>query len=136
MPASMVRLACLVVAALLPACAPIKPEKPEHGFAGVVQKAYPVTLQGKDVPGIRSLGRLGALLAPKLRHSSETNQYVVRIPTGQIMAQSDDEFALGECVEVVPQNDRAFGPAYRRSDARIVKSNSCTTLARSPKTPD
>lgn len=136
MPASMVRLACLLTLALLPACAPIKSEKPERGLAGVVQKAYPVTLQGKDVPGIRMLGKLGALLGPKLRQSGETNQYVVRVPTGQIMAQSDDEFAVGECVEVIPQSDEAFGPAYRRSEAKVVKSNNCTTLAGAPKTPD
>jgi hypothetical protein len=136
MAASMVRSAYLLVLALLPACAPIKSEKPEHGFAGVVQKAYPVTLQGKDVPGIRFLGKLGALLGPKLRHSDETNQYVVRIPTGQIMAQSDEEFAVGECVEVIPQSDEASGPAYRRSEATVVKSNDCTTLAGAPKTPD
>jgi len=132
----MVRPACLVVLTLLGACAPMKAEKPERGLAGVVQKAYPVTLQGKDVPGIRFLGRVGTLLAPKLRQSGETNQYVVRIPTGQIMAQSDDEFAVGECVEVVPQSDNASGPAYRRSEAKVVKSNNCTTLAGGPNTPD
>jgi len=132
----MVRLASLVVLLLLAACGPIKAEKPERGLAGVVQKAYPVTLQGKDVPGIRFLGRVGAVLAPKLRHSGETNQYVLRTPTGQIMAQSDDEFAVGECVEVIPQSDAASGPAYRRSEATVVKSNNCTTLAGGPKTPD
>jgi len=132
----MIRLACLVVLALLGACAPMKAEKPERGLAGIVQKAYPVTLQGKDVPGIRFLGRVGALLAPKLRQSGETNQYVLRIPTGQIMAQSDDEFAVGECVEVIPQSDGASGPAYRRSEVKLVKSNNCTTLAGGPKTPD
>ena len=133
---SMVRLACLVVLALLPACAAIKGEKSDRGYAGIVQKAYPVTLQGRDVPGIRFLGRVGTLLAPKLRQSGETNQYVVRIPTGQIMAQSDDEFTVGDCVEVVPQSDKAYGPAYRRNEANVVKSNNCTTLADGTKAPD
>ena len=114
----------------------MKADKAERGYAGVVQRAYPVTLQGKDIPGIRLLGRVGNLLAPKLRQSGETNQYVVRIPTGQIMAQSDDEFAVGDCVEVIPQSDEASGPAYRRSEAKVVKSNNCTTLAGGPKTPD
>jgi hypothetical protein len=132
----MVRLATLLVLALLPACAPMNAGKPERGYAGTVQKAYPVTLQGNDLPGIRLLGKVGALLGPKLRHSGETNQYVVRIPTGQIMAQSDEEFAVGECVEVVPLSDKAFGPAYRRGDAKVLKSNNCTTLAGGPKTPD
>src|SRR5258708_3242717 len=127
---SMVR-ACMAILALLAACAPMKAGKSDGGYAGTVQKAYPVTLQRKDLPGILLLGRGGNLLAPKLRHSGETNQYVVRTPTGQIMAQSDDEFAVGDCVEVVPQGDAA-GPAYRRSQANVVKCNNCTTLAGGP----
>jgi hypothetical protein len=124
----------MAILTLLAACAPMKTGKPEGGYAGTVQKVYPVTVQGKDLPGIRLLGKVGDLLAPKLRHSGETNQYVVRIPTGQIMAQSNDEFSVGDCVEVVPQGDAA-GPAYRRGQANIVKSNNCTTLAGGPATP-
>jgi hypothetical protein len=130
---SMVRRTCIAILAFLAACAPMKAAKPDRGYAGTVQKAYPVTVQGKDLPGIRLLGRVGNLLAPKLRRSSETNQYVVRISTGQIMAQSDEEFSVGECVEVVPQGDAA-GPAYPRGQANVVKSNSCTTLAGDPQT--
>ena len=131
----MVRWAFMAVLALLAACAPMKAGKPDGGYAGTVQKTYPVTVQGKDLPGIRLLGKVGDLLAPKLRRSGETNQYVVRIPTGQIMAQSDDEFSVGDCVEIIPQGDAA-GPAYRRSEANVVKSNNCTTLAGGPATPD
>ena len=132
---SMARPACIAILALMPACAPMKAGKPDRGHAGTVQKVYPVTVQGKDLPGIRLLGRVGSLLAPKLRRSSETNQYVLRTSTGQIMAQSDEEFAVGDCVEVVPQGD-ASGPAYRRSEADVVKSNNCTTLAGGPQTHD
>lgn len=132
---SMVRRTCLAILAFLAACAPMKAGKPDRGYAGTIQKAYPVTVQGKDVPGIRLLGRLGNLLAPRLRQSSETNQYVVRTPTGQIMAQSDEEFSVGDCVEVVPQGDAA-GPAYHRGQADVVKSNNCTTLAGSPQAPN
>jgi hypothetical protein len=124
---SMVRPACIVILALLAACAPLPAKKQDHGYAGTVQKVYPVTLQGRDVPGIRFLGRVGDILGPKLRKSSETNQYVVRTPTGQIMVQSDEELAVGDCVEVIPQSDAASGPAFRYGQAKIVKSDSCTS---------
>jgi hypothetical protein len=129
---SMVRLACLVVFAFLPACAPIAAQKQDQGYAGTVQRAYPVTLQGQDVPGMRLLGKVGSLLGPKLRRSSETNQYVVRTRTGQIMAQSDEPFAVGDCVEVIPQN-ASSGPAFRYGQAEVVKSNECTTLTVAPR---
>jgi hypothetical protein len=116
---------------MLPACASTKADRTDHGYAGTVQKAYPVTLQGRDVPGMRFLGKLGDALGPKLRRSGETNQYVVRTPTGQIMAQSDEPFAVGDCVEVIPQN-AASGPAFRYGQAEVVKSNECTTLTVGP----
>jgi hypothetical protein len=92
---SMIRLAGLVILAMMPACAPMKTQNPQRGYAGTVQKVYPVTLQGRDLPGMRFLGRVGEVLGPSLRKSrtGETNQYVVRTRAGQIMAQTDDEFA-------------------------------------------
>jgi hypothetical protein len=51
---------------------------------------------------------------------------VVRTPTGQMMAQSDEAFAVGECVEIVPESDRASGPAFRYGEARLLRSDSCT----------
>jgi len=128
----MVRLAWLLILALLPACASNKAERPDPGYAGTVQKAYPVTLQGQDLPGMRFLGKVGSILGPKLRRSSETYQYVVRTRTGQIMAQSDDPFAAGDCVEVIPKN-ASSGPAFRYGQAEVVKSNECTTLTVAPR---
>ena len=131
---SMIRLACLVILAMVPACAPMKSQSPERGYAGTVQKVYPVTLQGRDLPGMRFLGRMGEALGSSLRKSrtGETNQYVMRTRAGQIMAQSDDEFAVGDCVEVIPHGD-ASGPAYRYGQVRVVKSNECTTLTAVPR---
>ena len=82
--------------------------------------------QGQDLPGFRLLPEKAHAFAPMLRRSSETMQYVVRTPTGQIIAQSDDQFSVGECVEVVPHAD-APGPAFRYGQAQIIKSEKCTT---------
>lgn len=120
------RWACLAILILLPACAQVKSERPERSYAGTIQKVFQVTLQGQDLPGMRLLGQLRDVVGPVLRRSTETHQYVVRTPTGQIIAQSDDEFAVGDCVEVVPQSD-APGPAFRYGQAQIVKSEKCST---------
>ena len=116
----MVRFAALAVLALA-ACAtpPSENASSERGYAGTVQKVLRVVRQAADLPVLGLFGREGKALAPSLRHNSETLHYIVRTPTGQIIAQSDDEFPVGECVQVIPETDRA-GPAFRYGEARIV----------------
>jgi len=97
---------------------------PETGYAGTVQKVVRVVRQSADLPGMHLLGRLGAVLGPALVQNPETLQYVVRTPTGQITAQTDEEFTVGDCVEIIPQSDRP-GPAFRYGEARVVKSQRC-----------
>lgn len=115
----MVRFAALAVLALA-ACAtpPAENARSERGYAGTVQKVLRVVRQGAEVPLLSLFGRAGTALAPALRQNGETLQYIVRTPTGQIIAQSDDEFPVGECVQVIPETDRA-GPAFRYGEARI-----------------
>jgi len=135
---SVLRFALLAVLVILAACATKKSAPPgDVAYSGTVQKAYQVTRQGKDlVPGMnRLLGKYANALGPKLRRSGgETNQYVLRTPTGQIMAQSDDEFTLGDCVDVVPLGDPE-GPAYRLDQVQLVPSEKCTTLTATPALP-
>jgi len=122
------RTLLFIIVATVPACAGVKSAPPGSvAHSGTVQKAYPVTTQGKDVPYVRRLlGKYSNAIAPKLRRSGETHQYVLRTPTGQIMAQSDDEFELGDCVDVVPLGN-AEGPAYRLGQAQLLPSDKCTT---------
>jgi hypothetical protein len=103
----------------------MKPDNAQRGYAGTVQKIFRVVRQGEDLPGMRLLGSVGSVLGPALRPSSETLQYVVRTPTGQISAQTDEEFSVGDCVEVIPESNRS-GPAFRYGDARVVSSERCS----------
>jgi hypothetical protein len=121
----MVRWASLSLMALA-ACASLPQHKPapEQGYAGTVQKVLRVVRQGADLPGMHLLGKLGGVLGPAFRQNAETLQYFVRTPTGQITAQSDEEFPVGDCVEVIPQTDRS-GPAFRYGEAKVVKSQRC-----------
>ena len=94
------------------------------GYTGTVQKVFRVVRRGADLPGIGLLGKVGSILAPALRENVETHQYIVRTPKGQIIAQSDEEFPVGECVEVIPETDKP-GPAFRHGEAQVVRSESC-----------
>jgi hypothetical protein len=111
----------------LTACSPMQVEKPsaEGGYTGTVQKVLRVVRRGSDVPGIGLLGSAGRVLGSALRRNAETHQYVVRTPKGQVIAQSDEEFPVGECVEVIPEASRP-GPAFRYGEATVVRSESCT----------
>ena len=123
----MIRFGSFVLLAVLSACAPTQPHKAERaGYAGTVQKIFRITRQGPELPGIRLLGQVGSIVGPALRESSETHQYVVRTGTGQIIAQSDAEFSVGDCVEVLPRSDAGSGPAFRYGEAELVRSESCT----------
>jgi hypothetical protein len=122
----MVRFAWLALPALAACTAvPVEKARTEGGYAGTVQKVLRVVRQGPDLLGMGLLGQVGHLLAPALRQNAETHQYIVRTPSGQITAQSDEEFPVGECVEVIPQTDRA-GPAFRYGEATVVRSERCS----------
>lgn len=123
----MVRFAWLALLALT-ACssARIDEGSATRGYQGTVQKVFLVVRQSAELPGMQQfMGRLRNALGPAVRPNSETRQYVVRTPKGQIMAQSDEEFPVGECVEVIPHGDSA-GPAFRYGEARIIRSQTCS----------
>lgn len=124
--AAMFRFAWLALLALT-ACSTIKIEEgnAKQGYAGTVQKVFRVVRQGAELPGMSFFGKAGAALSSKLRQNGETHQYVVSTPKGQIMAQSDEEFPVGECVQVIPQGDSA-GPAFRYGEAQVIRSQSCS----------
>jgi hypothetical protein len=98
--------------------------KAERGYQGTVQKVFLVVRQHSELPGAEFMGRLRKALGPSVRPNRETNQYVVRTPKGQVMAQSDDEFPVGQCVEVIPEGENA-GPAFRYGEAQVVRSANC-----------
>jgi hypothetical protein len=107
------------------ASVPVEKARDEHGYAGIVQKVFRVVRRGADLPGMSLLGKLGGRLGAALRQNAETHQYIVRTPQGQIIAQSDEEFPVGGCVEIVPQSDRP-GPAFRYGEALVVRSERCS----------
>ena len=123
---AMARFAWLLLLPLA-ACATAPADKPksEGGYAGIVQKVFRVVRRGSDLPGMSLLGKVGSALGSALRQNTETHQYVVRTPRGQVIAQSDEDFPVGACVEVIPQSDRP-GPAFRYGEAQVLLSDQCS----------
>ena len=123
---AMFRFAWLALLALV-ACSSMKNEVAgvRQGYQGTVQNVFRLVRQGAELPGASFFGKAEAALLSKLRQNGETHQYVVSTPKGQILAQSDEEFPVGECVQVIPQGDRA-GPAFRYGEAEIVRSERCS----------
>jgi hypothetical protein len=125
-----IRFACLVLLPLAacvstPAGRPAGEPSVDSRYSGTVQKVLLVVRQGAELPGMKLLGKVGGVLGPALRQKTETRQYVVRTPTGQIMAQSDSEFSVGDCVQVIP-GPQASGPAFRYGEAEMVRSEGCS----------
>jgi hypothetical protein len=120
-----IRFALAALLSLI-ACSPMQVQNAsaEGDYTGTVQKVFRVVRRGSDVPGMGLLGKAGRILGPALRQNAETHQYIVRTRKGQIIAQSDDEFPVGECVEVIPETNRS-GPAFGYGEATVVRSESC-----------
>ena len=117
---SVTRFVWLALVPLL-GCSTPTTEPVKSGYQGTVQKVFRVVRQSAEVPFMSRLrGAFGSAVAP----NAETHQYVVRTPKGQIIAQSDEEFPVGECVQVIPQGD-STGPAFRYGEAEVVRSQSC-----------
>ena|SRR5262245_57608525 len=112
---------------MLAACAGAPADRPsgDYRYSGTVQKVLRVVRQGAELPGMQLLGKVGSVLGPALRQKGETHQYVVRTAAGQIMAQSDSEFSVGDCVRVIPRPE-VSGPAFRYGEADVVRSEGCS----------
>jgi hypothetical protein len=103
---------------------PAEKANTEGGYTGTVQKVFRVVRRGEDLPGMRLLGRVGSAVGSAFRQNAETHQYIVRTPSGQIIAQSDEAFPVGECVQVIPATSKP-GPVFRYGEATVVSSGRC-----------
>jgi hypothetical protein len=122
----MLRFVSLVASvAVLAGCSSPSRDDAERRHTGTVQKVMHVARQADGLSVLERLEGFGKLLNSALRRRPETNQYVIRTADGQISAQSDEDFTVGQCVEVVPASDQASGPAFRYGEARIVGSDGC-----------
>ena len=118
-------VALLSSAAILAACSSPARDDADRRYAGTVQRVTQVERQAKGIPLLNRIEVFGSLVNSAMRKRPETNQYLIRTARGQISAQSDQQFEIGQCVEVIPEGDRASGPAFAYDEARIVAYDGC-----------
>ncbi|HKQ29089.1 MAG TPA: hypothetical protein VJT77_10855 [Burkholderiales bacterium] len=76
-------------------------------------------------PALYMFGLIGGLVNAALSGEGKTNFYLVNAEGGQVSAQSDERFAVGDCVEVIPAKSAQVGRAFPYGDARVAASQKC-----------
>ena len=122
------RLACFTVAlAMLAACASTGSNDSDRSYIGTVEKTSEVTKAGRQggSPALYMFGLVGGLINAALSEPGKTNFYLVNLADGQASAQSDERFAVGDCVEIIAAKNAPGGRAFAYGDARITRSSKC-----------
>jgi hypothetical protein len=120
-----------LAAAMLAACASTPTSTTtEQTYLGTVEKTSEVTRPNeRGSPALYMFGLVGGLMNAALSKSKKTNLYVVKSEVGEVSAHSDERFAIGDCVQIIPAKGAPAGLAYAYGKARVVASSQCTPLA-------
>jgi hypothetical protein len=129
----MIRFVGVTVAvAFLGGCASIPGPDSGRSYYGTVEKTMPITRPGQGgSPALYMFGLIGGLVNAALSEG-KTNFYLVNADGGQVSAQSDERFAIGDCVEVIPAKSAPAGRSFAYGDARMTASQKCGTSASAP----
>jgi hypothetical protein len=94
-------------------------------YTGIVEQSFKISRAQEGLPVLQRLGKVGDLMNGALTASTETNRYIVRTPTGKLSVASDESFANGDCVAVVPEEAAIDDSAYGYGEARVERSDAC-----------
>jgi hypothetical protein len=124
------KLGFSLAAILLAACSSTPTSNTERSYFGTVEKTTEATRPNeRGSPALYMFGLVGGLMNAALSKPKKTNQYVVKSEVGELTAHSDERFAVGDCVQIIPAKDAPAGLAYAYGKARVVASSQCTPLA-------
>jgi hypothetical protein len=125
------RMTCFCIAAtMLAACASTPKDDTERSYVGTVEHTTEVTRPSQGgSPALYMFGLVGGLVNAALSNPKKTNLYVVKSSVGEVSAHSDERFAVGDCVEVIPAKGAPADLAYAYGKARVVRSNRCEPAA-------
>jgi hypothetical protein len=119
--------------AIVGGCASIPGGDSDRSYYGTVEKTMPITRPGQGgSPALYMFGLIGGLVNAALSGEGKTNFYLVNADGGQVSAQSDERFAIGDCVEVIPAKSAPAGRSFAYGDARVTASRRCGTSANAP----
>lgn len=116
---------------LLSGCSTMGGQDGDIRHLGVIDQKSTASRSGNPSRLLMAFGAIGGAIYGSMADSSHpTNMYSVKTVEGEsVTAFSDDVFAIGECVEVVPSRGVARSPGYYHGDARILRSEKCSTPA-------
>lgn len=107
-------------------CAAMGAHDGERRIVGTIDQAQKATRVREPPDALLSFGLIGALMHRSADRLPSTNLYVVKTEKGDlVMAQVDEEFMIGECVEVIVQKGSKGVNTFSYGDARVISSNRC-----------
>ena len=90
-------------------------------YVGTVAQTFKISRPRDGLSALHRLGKVGELMNGALTASAETNRYIVRTPTGNLSVASDESYANGDCVVVVPEEGAIDDGAYDYGEARVER---------------
>jgi membrane protein implicated in regulation of membrane protease activity len=116
----------VVAVLVLDGCASMGVNDGDRRFVGTVEQSQKTSRAGEPSGALMAFGAIGGLLHHAASGPTATNLYRVSVSGEIFTAQSDDEFAPGTCVEIIPAKDAFVGRAYAYGQARLVASDKCS----------
>ena len=98
----------------------------DRRFTGVVERSQKISRAGEPSGLLMGFGAIGGLMHHAASGSTPTNLYQVRVAGEIFTAQTDEDFAVGSCVDIIPAKDAFVGRAYAYGQARLVTSAKCS----------
>jgi membrane protein implicated in regulation of membrane protease activity len=118
-------LLAVVAVLVLDGCASMGANDGDRRFVGIVEQSQKISRAGEPSGALMALGAIGGLLHHAASGPTPTNLYRVRVSGEIFTAQSDDEYAPGTCIEIIPAKDAFLGRSYAYGQARLVASDKC-----------
>jgi|ERR1700694_1985485 len=119
------RTLCLTLSlTFITGCASMASSDEEPRHVGTIDKSFKISRTGKGLSALYG-SPFGELINSALTSPVETNRYYVRTADGNVSAASDEAYAVGDCVIIVPRTGASPGSAYAYGDARLQRSDRC-----------
>jgi len=115
----------LLAVLVLGGCASMGANDGDRHFVGTVEQSQKISRAGEPSGALMAFGAIGGLLHHAASGPTPTNLYRVRVSDEIFTAQSDDEYAPGTCIEIIPAKDAFVGRSYAYGQARLVASDKC-----------
>jgi hypothetical protein len=121
-----IRVAIAIACLALAACASMGGNDSERRFTGVVEGSQKISRAGEPPRALMAFGLVGGLVSSAASGPTPTNLYRVRVSDELFTAQTDEDYTVGSCVDIIPAKDAIIGRAYAYGQARIVASDKCS----------